>query len=301
MPEAGDGALFRIVQVEVPGAVDVQDGRWTVRGHANRPRAVVLVESTDRPRRRYLRRRADPDEDAQQPSTTLTVVDADPLEARDVDRWLARVDDQAVLTEALDILRHLLHLAAVAAADPDPRPLRARDLSRATVAYGTGPEGAYGRWTASRRLPVPADDRSGRRRGGPAASSDERLAELLSGRDAVLAAEVLTLRARQDLNAGRVREAALGLRMALEAAITELEPWRAAPQLDDAITALLDARPRVASAAAAAARGGLEEEQDADVRDVLKAVSFALARPAGGRRVGEREAPLPASRPRPSP
>ncbi|MEV4422956.1 hypothetical protein AB0L40_23695 [Patulibacter sp. NPDC049589] len=295
MPEAGDAALFRIVQVEIPGELDLGDGRWTVRGHANRPRAVVIVEVTERPRRRFRRRRGEPDEHVAQASTVLTVVDADPLEARDVERWLARADGEAALVEALEVLRRLLHLAAVAAADPDPRPVRARDLSKATIGYGTGPEGAYGRWTSARRIPIPADEPDRARRSSRGSGSEERLAELLSGRDAVLAAEVLTLQARRDLAAGRVREAALGLRMALEAAIAELEPWRAAPQLDEAIAGLRDARPRVAEAAAAAVRGGLDDEQDAAVREVLRAVSMALARRAGGRRVGERVLPGPSA------
>jgi hypothetical protein len=291
--EPGDAALFRIVQVEVPGDLDLSDGRWTVRGHANRPRAVVVVESTERPRRRFRRRRGEAEDGGIQAATRVTVVDADPLEARDAERWLARADGEAALGEALEIVGRLLHLAAVAASDPVPRPLRARDLSRATLAYGTGPEGAYGRWTSGKPVRVPADE-PGRRRGGARGTgADERLAELLSGRDAVLAAEVVALRARQDLAAGRVREAALGLRMALEAAIAELEPWRAAPQLDEAIAELRDARPRVADAAAAAVRGGLDDEQDASVRVVLRLVSVALARRAGGRRVGERVAPDP--------
>lgn len=288
MAAPADGELFRIVRLEVPGELEVGDGRWTVRGHANRPRAVVVVETTERPRRRFLRRRSE-DEDGGPPvaTTRVTVVDADPLEARDRDRWLARADGEAVVEEALVLLRRLLHLAAIAASDPEARTVRLRDLSSATVAYGTGPEGAYGRWTAGRRVPVPAEEPSRVRRSGRSSGSEERLAELLGGRDAVLAAEVLTLRARQDLLDGRVREAALGLRMALEAAIAELEPWREAPQLDEAIASLRAARPQVADAAAAAVRGGLDDEQDAAVRAILRSVSLALARRAGGRRVGE--------------
>lgn len=291
MPDAGDEALFRIVQVEVAGGIDLGDGRWTVRGHANRPRAVVVVETTERPRRRFRRRRGEPDEETPIQATVLTVVDADPLEARDVDRWLQRADGEAAVAEALEVLRRLLHLAAIATADPEPRPLRVRDLSRASIAYGTGPEGAYGRWTSARRVTVPADEPAKLRRSSGDSGSDERLAELLSGRDAVLAAEVLALNARRDLVAGRIREAALGLRMALEAAIAELEPWRAAPNLDAAIEQLRDARPGVADAASAAVRGGLDELQEATVRRVLQAVAVALARRSGGRRVGERAVP----------
>lgn len=288
MPDAPAPGLFRIVQLEVAGELDLHDGRWTVRGHANRPRAVVVVETTPRPRRRFRRDRRSPEEPAPLPAAIVTVVDADPLEAARPERWLQHADGEAALTEAVSVVRRLLHLSAVAAGDPDPRPLRLRDLSRAVLAYGTGAEGAYGRWTAGRRLKVPADEHDRVRRSGRGVGSDERLADLLSGRDAVLASEVVALRARQDLAAGRTREAALGLRMALEAGIAELEPWRDAPQLDAALDALRAERPRVADAAAAAVRGGLDDTQVQAVREVLHALSVALARRAGGRRVGER-------------
>ena len=46
---------------------------------------------------------------------------------------------------------------------------------------------------------------------------EERFAALLSGREEVLPAEELVLRARADLNAGRLAEAALQARVAIEA------------------------------------------------------------------------------------
>ena len=47
----------------------------------------------------------------------------------------------------------------------------------------------------------------------------------MSGRDAILACEELTLRARGDLRQKRDREAALQLEAALSAAIAELAGW----------------------------------------------------------------------------
>ena len=57
-------------------------------------------------------------------------------------------------------------------------------------------------------------------------SPQERVAALLSGRDAALACEELALRARGDLDHGRPREAALQLAIAVDAALAELEVWR---------------------------------------------------------------------------
>lgn len=287
MASPAPAPLFRIVQVEVSGELDLLHGRWTIRGHANRPLAVVVVATTERPRRRFRRGRAADAAGTPIPAARLTVVDADPLEVPDPERWLADVDGPAALAAALEILDQLLHLHAIASEEPTPRPLRARDLTRATVAYGTGPEGADGRWTSERRLAVLADKPARIRRTGHGIGAEERLAELLSGRDAPLAAETLGLRAHHDLAAGRTREAALQLRIALEAAIVELEPWRDAPRLDEALVELRDARGAVAEVAAAAVRGGLDDDQVETVRSVLDLLARALARRAGGRRVGE--------------
>ncbi len=286
--------LFRIVQVEVAGEVDLPTGRWTVRGHANRPEAVVVVELTERPPRRFRRRRKR--KIAALPSVSvarLTVVDADPIDADDPTRWLAEQDDDDALGAALAVLERLTHVYAVAAGEPRPRPLRRRDLSRALLAFGTGYEGADGSWSAHRLLLLPTHDHQRVRRSGRGLGSEERLADLLSGRDPVLAAEPLALRVAHDLDAGRFREAALQLRIAVEAAIAELEPWRAAPRVDGELQRLRDARGAVAEVATAAVRGGLSDDQVEQVRAIAATLASALERRAGGRRIGERASGRP--------
>jgi benzoate membrane transport protein len=100
---------------------------------------------------------------------------------------------------------------------PTPDPDRAL-VTR--VGYGAGEQVADGEWEAARELPRPREKRS------RALVPQQRLAALLSGRDVALACEELTLRARGDLEAGRQREAAMQLHIALEAAVAELESWR---------------------------------------------------------------------------
>jgi hypothetical protein len=85
--------------------------------------------------------------------------------------------------------------------------------------HGAGEQVAKGRWGAARELP-PA--RTGRRRRVAGLQPQERLAALLGGHDRPLACEELALRARQDLDGGHLREAALQLRAALDAALAEL-------------------------------------------------------------------------------
>ena len=132
----------------------------------------------------------------------------------------------------------------------------------------------------------------------------ERLAALLGGRDAALACEELALRARADFDAGRHREAALELRVALESALAELEAWRGTRDLDDRLAELREERGAVGDAANAALRGGLPAEAIADVERILGRVEAAHPRRAPSARPrGRRPPSSPPSPPsrRPSP
>jgi hypothetical protein len=141
----------------------------------------------------------------------------------------------------------------------------------ARVGYGEGEEVAHGRWTEATTFPVPREPRTRRT---AALRPQERLAALLSGRDAPLAAEELALRARQDLDTGRRREAALQLRIALEAALAELEPWR--ERLGERLAELRDDRGAVGAAANAALQGGIDDPTAAEVERVLARLESAL-------------------------
>ena len=99
----------------------------------------------------------------------------------------------------------------------------------------------------------------------------DRLAALLSARDATLASEELTLRARADLECGRDREAALQLEAALLAALSELEGWRTLGDLEGGCRSSPASVDGVRAAAAAARAGTLE-------RGAVEVVSAALSR-----------------------
>jgi hypothetical protein len=104
----------------------------------------------------------------------------------------------------------------------------------------------------------------------------QRLAALLSGRDVALACEELALRARLDLDQGREREAALQLSLALDAALAELEGWRATESVARRLDELHGHRPAVAAVAAAALEGGLQPEQAEAVEAALGRLEAAL-------------------------
>jgi hypothetical protein len=141
------------------------------------------------------------------------------------------------------------------------------------VGVGEGEQVAEGRWTSALELPAP---KAGRGRRTAALRPQERLAALLGGRDAALACEELTLRARADLDAGELRQAAFQLRVALEAALAELEPWSGRGDLGERLAELRDERPAVGAAANAALQGGLDDTSIAEVERVLGRLEAAL-------------------------
>ena len=111
-------------------------------------------------------------------------------------------------------------------------------------------------------------------------SPGERVAAVLGGRDVALACEELALRARGDLDHGRVREAALQLSVALDAALAELEVWRErlAPRLDE----LAELRPGVRAAAERRCRAGSSPEAEAEIESCAAAARGGAEGADGG-------------------
>ena len=138
-------------------------------------------------------------------------------------------------------------------------------LERALVArvgYGSGEEVADGRFAEALELPRPGARRARRSMEAP----EERFAALLGGRERGLAAEELVLRARADLDAGRMREAALQARVALEALLAA--SWRRRTRAPRASRSRATAR-RSASAANAALRGELPGDSAAALDEAV--------------------------------
>jgi hypothetical protein len=250
---------------------------------------VLVLETVGaEPRRRLLRRRAAPKRTPQEPAlaivpvTVATLVAAAPLGDHDVAAaWLERADLAAEVHAAVAVLNTVLHAERLVRADPFVREIAAEQAVAIRVGIGNGEEVAHGHWADARTLP-PATTTTSRKR-ERALRPQERFAALLAGRDVALAAEELTLRARLDLDRGRTREAALQLRIALEAALAELQAWSHHEDMATRLAELRDERSVVGAAANRALEGGLEAEQIADVGRVLSRVEAALlARVAGG-------------------
>jgi hypothetical protein len=262
------------VQLEFPWALGPPDGRYVVRGHAGEPEHVLVIATLGAPERRWLRgRRARDAHPAPAPVTTsrVTLVGARPLDTEAAERWL-RAAGEAQAGDAVAVLNAVLQLHRVATADPHVREVRREQAVVARVGYGEGEQVADGRWVRALELPAV---RTGPRRTA-ALRPQERLAALLGGRDAALACEELAMRARQDVDADRRREAALQLDAAFEAALAELEPWAGRGDFAARLAELRGLHPGVRAAARAALEGGVDDDAQAAVRRALERLEAAL-------------------------
>jgi hypothetical protein len=279
--------IFRFVQLEVPWPLGPEDGRYVVRRHAGEEPDHVLVLATlgaaERRRRSGRKdRSAAPEPEPTAVATgRATIIAAEPLETPEAAaQWLKGADREAEVNDALVVLNRALHAYRVSVADPHAREVARDDALVIRVGFGAGEQVAEGRWTEAVELGY---DRKRREKRTAALRPQERVAALLSGRDAALACELLVLRARADLDAGRQREAALQLRSALDALLAELPAWSDRGDLGARLDELTGERDTVKATAAAALERGLDPEEAADVERILKRAEAALrARSAAG-------------------
>lgn len=241
------------------------------------------VPSPARRRRRARPREADEGAAATVPLTRITAIAPQPLPG-DAAAWLARMRKGAeareeIVAEALGLARRVLGAWRVAAGEPH-RPDPALALALAVrVGYGSADELVEGRWQEA--LDVPHDD-SRRRRRSDALRPHERFAALLAGRDTRLACEELLLRARADVDAERWREAALQMRIGLDALLAERAELAAPGQAED-LAELEARREAIAEAARAALSEPLGDERREDVMATLAVCERVLRRRAAHR------------------
>lgn len=254
---------------------------------------MLVVATLGAPQRRLVGRRRARSVDPEPAPTPVTVTRATVIDAAALPdeagarRWLDDADRDAVARAGIATLNRVIAAHRVSVADGGVRDVTRPQALVTRIGFGLGEEVADGRYSAALELPAEADAAGSllgeTLRRSAALRPMERLSALLAGRDVALACEELTLRARADLDAGRMREAALMLRVALEAAIAELEPWRDRGDLASRLTELRDGREEVGAAANRALQGQLDAGEEAAVARVLGRIEAALrARTAGG-------------------
>jgi hypothetical protein len=243
---------FLFVQLEFPWELGLEDGRYLLRhagaaaafagdpeptagmgeaklGTAGEPEHVVVLATMGaarpswimpRSRRKHVRQ-ADPQTEATPvPVTRATTIDpASVSEERQAQAWLSRCRAEREGQAATAVLNRVLWAHGIATADPYTREVTPAQALVIRAGWGTGDQVSQGHWEQARELAW-KEPRSRRRTS--ALRPQERLSALLSGREEALLCEELTLRARRDVDQGRMRHAALELEGAYAAAVVEL-------------------------------------------------------------------------------
>lgn len=259
-------SLFAFSQIEAPWPLGPPDGRYLLRAegshHQSQPTHVLVFATLGAQQRGRLTRRRRPAAPEPDPSPVATgratIIAAEPFEdAAVAARWLATAGEDE-LAAHLQVLERALHAYRVVTADPYSEPLARERLLVARVGFGEGEEVAGGRWSDARELlPAPASRRRSR-----ILEPQSRLAGVLGGHVPLLICEELTLRARRDLDTGRARQAVLQLRIALDAALSELA-------VDGRFATRLAELSELKPALDAAAQGGLTRGlTDAEIETV---------------------------------
>lgn len=264
------------------------DGRYLARegGEEDGAQSVLVVETlgaSPAPSRRG-RRVVGPDgEPVPLPLSRVTVVRAyEPFESEEVAaRWLeeAAAEDtlDALIEEGIGLLNRALYAHAAASGDPHVHELGPGRASAARIGYGSGEEVAVGSFAAGQEVDVQASA-SRRQRRAEELRPQERVAAVLGGRERVDACEPLLLRARADLDANRPREAALQLRVGIEALLIELRGALTDPDHGEDMATLSARRSEVGDAANMALKGDLDEERTRNVAELLALSERVLRR-----------------------
>jgi hypothetical protein len=275
---------FACVQLDVPGHLGLDDGRYLVGGvDRERADAVVVVQTLGGVaagrRRRRRPRPAKPGADSPEvPVTRLTVVPAESSERGTAARELQQTarDPEAaetLVTGGLRAVNTILRAHRVATHDPYGHEIGRDAVLVARIGYGTGDGLAEGRWEEAVEVPPPAR----RQRRAQALRPQERLAALLTGREPIDVCETLLLRARADLDQGRPREAALQLRAGLQALLAEVPGEAGSDQAED-LAALQERLEGTAEAAEAALAGEVSAERTDQVAETLAICERILRR-----------------------
>jgi hypothetical protein len=261
-----------------------------VRDPAGDEQAVLVVQTLAAPplpgRRRRRPRAADSDDPpAGLPLSRATAVRvAEPLPSpEEAERWLLAASGSeeevgVLVDEGIALINRALFAQAAAAADPRIREITELEASVVRLGYGSGEEVAAGRYTAARHVDVRASGASRRSRRAEELRPQERVAAVLGGRERIDVCEALLLRARADLDAGRVREASLQLRVGLEALLVELAGAVTDPGHAEDMGELEARRRQIGRAANAALHGDVSAEDQERVRDVLEICERVMRR-----------------------
>lgn len=180
-------------------------------------------------------------------------------------------EQRTLVTQCVDVINLAIRGYKSAARDPFAAEIEAADAREVRIGYGEPDELAKGGWTEAFNPPPPRAPRMSR---AERLAPHEVVANVVSGRLPLLAAEDLALRTMLDLEHGRPRAAALQLRACLELIVAELtdagEAW--IPPRDDLERRL----PNAERLAALALDDRVDEDAEAEVAEILDRIEDSL-------------------------
>ena len=279
--------LFGFAQLDFAGVLPLADGRYLQRGAEEQVLVTRTLGSPPQPHRRRRRAKGVDPEPAAAPLPLARVTAirafapfADEEEAQ---RWLEHATEaeetaDEIVADAVVLLNRALHAQWVASAEPHSAELSPERAVAVRIGFGAGEEVADGRFSEAREVDVWATGASRRRRREEGMQPQERVAAVLGGRERFDVCETLLLRARADLDAGRDREAALQLRVGLEALLAELNGALSDPAHEEDMGLLNERKSEAGEAANAAIQGELSDGQSSRVEDLLKICERVLRR-----------------------
>jgi hypothetical protein len=271
------------VQFEFPGDVGLPEGRYLARDGEGEdaPQSVLVIAVAGAPRPAGRRRRRPRGADSGETPLPLPLTRATAVRAfqpfaseREAERWLSSAiageeSVDAVVAAGLGLVNRALRATRAASGDPYLTERSAEQALSVRVGYGSGEQVAEGSFAAAHEVDVREPSGGRRQRREDDIRPQERVAAVLGGRERVDACETLLLRARLDLDAGNPREAALQLRVGLEALLAELRDALADPGHTEDIGEIDARRAQAGEAANMALQRRLDPERRRNVEELL--------------------------------
>ena len=263
--------LFGFTQFDFAGPLAVADGRYLLRDGEREQ--VLVIETLGAPPPARRRRKRPKDAEVGEPPAELPVARATVVLAfaefedeQAAEVWLSQTtaSEEAIdqLVEwGIDELNQALHTQSVASGDPYPQTVTPARATVIRIGVGSGEALADGAFTSAHQVDPGLGPASRRRQRDEELRPQQRLAAVLGNREQLNACETLLLRGRADLDAGRNREAALQLRVGLEALLVELKGALSDPGHDEDMATLESSRHKVGELANAALQGNLNATQ----------------------------------------
>ncbi len=280
--------LFGFTQFDFAGALAVADGRYVIRDGEREQ--VLVIETLGAPPPTRRRRKRPRDAEIGEPPPELPVARATVVlafnEFESESAAAAWLSDAIGSEEAIDQLveqgiaelNQALHAQAVASGDPYPQTVTPARAVVIRIGFGSGQALADGAFTEAHQVDPGLGPISRRRQRDEELRPQQRLAAVLGDREQLDACETLLLRARADLDAGRNREAALQLRVGLEALLRELKGALSDPGHDEDMGTLESRRHEAGELANTALRGSLDAEQLDALREIQALCERVLRR-----------------------